>query len=105
MSVTKSQIRSKIVLDQRWLERAVLAIDARQEVDERAEGVTVYDNKRGWNAADAKHGSYLAKYIRTSRRDAGSRLSGRFVQEARNMMHKYCGQLARIAEQHVAIAA
>jgi hypothetical protein len=107
--ITKSEIRGKINIDQRWLERAVLAIDARQTADETAGQVTIYDNDRGWNAADAKFGGRLAKFIRTCRRPEGQRLSihnGRnYIQEARNLMQKYCGQLARIAAAKEAVAA
>lgn len=107
--MTKYEIRSKINLDQRWLERAVLAIDARQTPDESAGQVTIYDNDRGWNAADAKFGGRLAKFIRTCRRPDGQRLSvygGRdYPQEARNLMQKYCGQLARIVAAKEAVAA
>ncbi len=105
MSMTKQAIRSKINLDQRWLERGILALDARQTSDEQAGGVTIYDNDRGWNAADASFGGYLARYLRRSRRPEGQRLSGRFIQEARDMMQKYCGQLARIAAAKEAVAA
>jgi hypothetical protein len=83
--------------DQAWLERGILAIDARQTEDEKRDGVTRYDNDRGWNATDAKLGSYLAKYIRRCRRPEGERLSGNWVSRAKAMMRKYAGQLARIA--------
>lgn len=103
--LTKAQIRGKINLDQRWLERGVLALDARQTSDEQAGGVTIYDNDRGWNAADASKGGYLANYIRRCRRPEGQRLSGRFVQDARDLMQKYCGQLARNTSAKEAVAA
>jgi len=107
--VTASQIRGKINVDQRWLERGILAIDARQTADEKACDVTIYDNGRGWNAADAKFGGRLAHFIRNCRRPEGKRLSvygGRdFPAEARAMMQKYCGQLSRIAAAKEAVAA
>ncbi len=78
------------------LERAILAIDARQTPDEKETRVTKYENGAGWNNADANKGGYIAQYIRTCRKPDGSRLSGRFVQEAKEMMKKYCGQLVRI---------
>ena len=73
--MTKSAIRSKINLDQVWLERAVLAIDNRQTSDESAASVTIHDNGRGWSAADAKEGAYLARWIRRCNRPMGQRLS------------------------------
>lgn len=95
--MTKAEILNKLNTNVRWLERAILALDARQTDDERAGGVTVYDNDRGWNAADASLGSYLARYIRGCRRPEGQRLSGNWIDRARSMIRKYAGQLARIA--------
>lgn len=46
------------------LERAILTINARQTEDERAGGVTRYENGRGWNARDAAFGGSLADWIR-----------------------------------------
>jgi hypothetical protein len=105
MKMTKAQIRSKLALDQRWLERGILVIDARQTPDEAASRQTHWDNNRGWNAADASLGGYLANYIRSSRRPEGQRLSGVWVQKVRAMMYKYAGQLARIAAARQAAAA
>lgn len=105
----KNEIRSKINVDQRWLERAVLAIDNRQTPDEQAGQVTIHDNDRGWNAADAKFGARLANFIRRCRRPDGQRLSAHgdrdYPQEARNLMQKYCGQLARIVAAKEVVAA
>jgi hypothetical protein len=88
----KAAILAKINTDQRWLERAILALDARQTEDERQSGQTVHDNDKGWNAYDASLGTYLANYLRS-----GRHLSGQWVTKARNMVRKYAGQLARIA--------
>jgi hypothetical protein len=95
--MTKGEIRAKLAVDNRWLERGILALDARQTDDERQSRQTVYDNDRGWNAADASLGGYLANYIRRCRRPEGQRLTGEWVARARAMMYKYAGQLARIA--------
>lgn len=102
---TKAQVRSNMALNQKWLERGILALDARQTADEKASDETIHDNDQGWNAADAKFGGYLANYIRRCRRPEGQRLSGRFVGEAREMMRKYAGQLARIANANMEAAA
>jgi hypothetical protein len=93
----KAAMIEKLNSDQRWLERAILAIDARQTATERQQGATTDSNGAGWNYYDARKGSYMASYIRRCHRPEGQRLSGRFVQEARDMMKKYAGQLCRIA--------
>ena len=88
----KAAILAKINTDQRWLERAIIALDDRQTADERAAGQTTHDNDKGWNAYDASLGTYLANYLRS-----GRHLSGAWNDKARRMVRKYCGQLARIA--------
>lgn len=103
--MTKNLVRFKMANNQRWLERAILAIDARQTNDERAVRQTKYDNDRGWNAADARIGGYIAQFIRSSRNPEGQRLSGKWVSIARRIMHKYAGQLCRIAGNNVSVAA
>jgi hypothetical protein len=95
--MTKVEILNKLDTNVRWLERAILALDARQTDDERSSGATVYDNDKGWNAFDASFGSYLARYIKGSRRPEGERLSGNWIVKARRMVRKYAGQLSRIA--------
>ncbi len=85
-------IRSNLATNNVWLERGIVAIDARQTSDEQSSGQTKYENGRGWNSADASYGSYLARYIRS-----GRHLSGQHLQRARRMMAKYAGQLAKVA--------
>jgi hypothetical protein len=90
-------IRLNLLKNQRWLERGILAIDRGQTEDEHKNVKTVWDNKRGWSAADAKLGSYLARYIRNSRKQEGFRLSGVWIERAKTLIVKYSGQLAKIA--------
>ena len=97
-----NEIRSKVMTNQEWLERAILAIDRRQTNDEQASETTRYLNKRGWSAADAKMGSYLARYIRNSRNPDGFRLSKTWVNEARDIIGKYCRQLERVVAEKAA---
>lgn len=96
---TVEMIREKLNTDQTWLERGVLAIDARQTQDEQETEETRHLNRRGWNSSDARFGSYLARFIRGSYKPLGQRLSGDFVVKARRMMHKYAGQLLRVIEE------
>lgn len=98
----KNAIRLKVANDQRWLERAILAIDARQTSDERMVRQTKWENNRGWNAADARIGGYLASFIRGSRNPEGQALSGKWVSIARRIIQKYAGQLSRICEERAA---
>lgn len=101
--MTAAEIKEKINTDQRWLEHAVLAIDARQTQDEQEVKVTKHKNGCGWKPQDAKEGARLAGFLRRSSRPDGQRLSiyanGRDgVAEARTLIQKYCGQLARIVK-------
>ncbi len=100
--MNRSFIRSKLAMNQKWLERGILAIDARQTMDEQESRETRWDNNQGWNAADAKLGSYLARWIRQhDYRPMGQRLSGEWIGKGRELMRKYAGQLVRIAKQTV----
>lgn len=92
-------IREKLYTNQAWLEKGILAIDARQTPDEQDRGITAYQNGRGWNSSDASTGGYMAQYIRDCRRPLGQKLSGKWVDRARKMMGKYARQLLRIVRK------
>ena len=94
---TPEQIKAKLVTDQLWLERAVLAIYKRQTSAEQQSEATQLRNCVGFNAFDAQLASYLAKWLL-----AGRRLSGKWLERARRMMPKYAGQLADIANSRAA---
>lgn len=96
MNITKDQIRQKILTDQRWLERAVLAIFERQTRDEQTAEESKYHNLRGFNGPDAKRMTYYACWIKS-----GRHLSGLHLEKAKKAMQKYCGQLERIANGEV----
>jgi hypothetical protein len=95
--MTVDYIRDKLASDQRWLQRGILAIDARQTDDERREDATKYSNARGWSSADARRGSYYARWIRR-----GHDLSGRHLGIAQRMMRKYARQLLIVARERCA---
>jgi hypothetical protein len=97
--LTVADIRQKLQTNQDWLERGILAIDARQTEDERQQDQTKHLNGRGWTYGDARRGSYYARWIRS-----GRRLNGRHVFIAQRMMRKYAGQLLRVAEEKAALA-
>jgi len=79
------------------LEHCVLAIYAGQTADEQALDATVEDNGVGFNAYDAKYGSYLANYMLNSiARGYAPRLTGKHRTNAKGMMKKYSGQIVRM---------
>lgn len=93
MNITKEQIKAKILSDQKWLERAILAIYDRQVTAEKADQNTKFTNMKGFNKPDAKKLSYYASWIKS-----GRSLSGWHLENARRKMVKYCGQLEKIAQ-------
>ena len=92
MKWTPEAIKEKLLTNQTWLERAIVAIYEKQTASERATEATLIRNDIGFNAVDAHTGSYMAKWIKS-----GKRLSGKFLDKARKMMPKYAVQLAAIA--------
>lgn len=96
--MTKFEIAERMMTNLNWLERGVLAIDARQTSDELVSCETRHVRCHGWNKGDARYGSYVAKYLRT-----GRRLSGHHIAKTQRMMMKYAGQLARIASPTVQV--
>ncbi len=89
----KAKFKDKILTDQRWLERAILAIYNRQTEDEKTQEATLKHNKVGFTGADARLLSYYASWILK-----GNHLSGVHVERARKRIVKYAGQLADIAK-------
>lgn len=96
MSITKEFIAFKIASDQRWLERAILAIYKRQTHDEQRDEQSKYHNFRGFNGPNAKRMTYYACWLKS-----GRSLSGRHLEDARHRVQKYCGQLLRIANEEL----
>lgn len=76
------------------VERAILAIYARQTADEQATKTTRHSNGRGFSGADASLGSYYARWILD-----GKHLNGRHLERARTMSLKYVGQLLEVAKE------
>ena len=92
MKWTPQQIQEKLLNNQTWLERGIVAIYEKQTENEKASESTQVKNNIGFNAVDAYMGSYMAKWIK-----GGKKLSGKFLEKARKMMPKYSVQLAAIA--------
>lgn len=91
-TVDKAFIRAKLLSDDRWLFRGILAIYGRQTDEEQTHGQTVEDNGVGFNGVDAEILTSFALQLK----ERGS-LSPRQVEIARKKMPKYAGQLAKIA--------
>lgn len=89
---TKEMIAESIRADHRWVERAILAIHGRQTPAERSAHTTMIHNSVGFNAFDARTGSYYANWI-----SQGKHLSGRHLEKGRKIALRYVGQLEQIA--------
>lgn len=88
------QFKQKIMTDDRWLYRAIIAIYERQTDHEKAELTTKEDNGIGFNGVDAflmsKYAEDLSKY---------GRLTPNQCKWARRKMPKYALQLVKIASE------
>lgn len=93
---TKEEVLDKLLKDDKWLERGILAIFNKQTFEEQRADSTLENNGVGFNGADAHIMSYMANYLKQ-----GNHLSGRFLIQARHKMAKYSGQLAKIANHKV----
>jgi hypothetical protein len=94
---TTDSIRDLLTRNPKAVYRALVVLFERQTDDEKESEETKHDNGRGFNYRDAKFGSDLAqKCIRPDPRYP-SPLSVNQLAAARRMLHKYAGQLARIA--------
>jgi hypothetical protein len=80
------------------LERAIVFLYRQQTAEEQATGTTQEKNNRGFNAADAKNGAYMATWIINERNPGRPRhLTGKWIGIAREMVRKYAGQLTDFA--------
>lgn len=89
---TKQAIKEKLLADNQWLIRGLLAIHSRQTEDERQSGVTVHDNGIGFNGVDAELLSSFAEQYNKYKR-----LTDRQLEIVRKKLPKYSGQLEKIA--------
>lgn len=87
-------IRYKIDTDQRWTERAVLALFEKQTAYEQQVEGSVNQNFKGFNSPDAHRMTYYAKWIKS-----GKHLNGKHLGIARTKLKKYARQLAVIASE------
>jgi len=93
-TLTKDFIQEKILTDQTWLERGILAIYEKQTWEEKNAQHTIEHNGVGFSGCDGNYLSYTARWLKS-----GKHLSGSHLPKARNKMKKYCGQLLTIAKE------
>jgi len=89
---TAEYIKIMLATDTKWLYRGIVAIYKKQTDDEQAVQETMESNGVGFNSCDAKRLSQYAQEILHT-----GKLSERNRIVARQIMLKYAGQLARIA--------
>ena len=95
--LTKELIQTRMATNDAWLYRAVVSIFERQTADEQNAETTAHDNGVGFTSADAPLLSSFAKQI-----TARGFLTPKQKAFAVKKMHKYAGQLLRIAQSRSA---
>lgn len=94
---TKEAIKEKMIADDRWTIRGLVAIYNRQTDDEKNDGLTKHENGIGFNGVDSAILSDMARqYVERKF------LTNRQIVIVRKKMLKYAGQLANIANEQQA---
>jgi hypothetical protein len=86
--------KQKIIENDKWLYRAILALFNKQTSDEKRIGDTKYRNNVGFSGADARLLTYYANYIIRF-----GQLNEYHKKIARNKILKYSNQLVKISEE------
>lgn len=87
----KEIIKNRLLTDNAWLYRGILAIYQHQTLDEKLDGITKEDNGIGFNGADAIILSSFAQQLILKKY-----LTDKQCAIARKKMLKYSGQLLNI---------
>lgn len=87
-------LKAKLMVDNDWLRRAIVAIFEQQTSDEQRTEQTREHNNRGFNGVDAELMTSFAKQVLR-----GSMLSEKQLSIARRKMLKYAGQLLKLARK------
>lgn len=93
---TKEFIKEKILTNDLWLARAVVAIYKKQTSAEQQAGYTKEFNGVGFNGVDSEILSSLAEFYKNR-----GFLSPKQLNIARKKMVKYVGQLTKIANKEI----
>lgn len=101
MQLTIEMIRSKLATDDRWLARALVALNERQTWDEQRDETTRYHNEQGFRPMHAKRGTNMAQfYLRrgflTPKQLAWWRAR---TESGKSRIEIYAAQLHRIAKE------
>lgn len=94
VKITAFEIKIKLLSDDRWLYRGILAIYDRQTVSEQAVRDTILDNEVGFSASDAGVLSAFAEQLLKT-----GELAEWQKRKARARMIKYATQLKSIARE------
>lgn len=94
----KAFVQHKLATDDVWLTRAVARIYANQTADEQATQATVVRNNVGFAGCDARRGAKLGEAANIAIERYNSRMTPKQCAWARKFMHRYAGQLVRIAD-------
>jgi hypothetical protein len=93
MTYTVDFVKAKLLTDDKWLERGVLAIWKYQTASEKVRTDTHLYNGVGFNGADGHFMTSIGNYL-----SKGYHLSEKQKYVARRKIQKYAGQLIRIIE-------
>lgn len=97
---TPETVDALLVNNPRAVERAIVALFARQTEDEKSSDSTRHSNSRGFNAADARKLSFIAKFL-----GEGKHLKTETCKRYVAIVRKYRAQLADIANAKALAAA
>jgi len=92
MKWTRESIEARLTHQDRWVERAMVALWERQTRNEKQEGVAKINNGVGFAGWSARSGSYYAEWVLS-----GRRLTGKHLVRARRIALYHSGQLTAIA--------
>lgn len=92
MELTKDFIKGKLLSDDKWLTRAVIAIYNKQTNDEKMVVDTKHHNNIGFNGVDGRIGTSMGEFASKS-----GFLTPKQIKYIRPRMLKYSGQLLKIA--------
>jgi hypothetical protein len=100
MSYTPEMIRERLESDDRWVQRALVALYKKQTADEQSTESTRHTNGVGFAQNDAAFLSSLAKQVLAGRTLSAKQIHfARFSRTGRPRIMKYARQLAEIANE------
>jgi len=104
MPLTVDAIRHKLLTDDRWLARALVALNERQTHDEQRDETTRYLNHQGFRPMHAKRGTSMARFYQrtgflTPRQRAWWRAR---TNSGKTRIEVYAHQLLQVAKEREA---